>query len=291
MTAHPAPALGAHVSIAGGVATAFPRAQAIGATAVQLFTKTPNQWKDPVIDAGQAEAFAEAGRAAGIAPQHRVVHDSYLINLASPDPTLRERSMASFRAELARCEALGIPWLVSHPGNFMDDREAGIARNADALADCLAAVPGQVTVCLETTAGTGTALGRTFEELAAIRDAIPAALRSRVAFCADTCHLYSAGHDLVGDFDAVWAAWDRVIGLDLLRVLHLNDSKTPFASRKDRHELIAEGSLGAAPFERLMQDPRFDHVVKIIETPKGDDEVTLDTRMLGRLRGYAAHRA
>ena len=142
-------------------------------------------------------------------------------------------------------------------------------------------------VLLETTAGTGTALGRTFEELAALRDAVPTSLQSRVGFCADTCHMYSAGYDLVNAYDDVWERFDQVIGLDHLQCFHLNDSKTPFASYRDRHELIGEGSLGAGPFRRVMRDPRFVNIVKILETPKGEDEVANDRRMLRRLRGYA----
>lgn len=277
--------LGAHVSIAGGVATAPPRGTAIGATALQLFTKTPNQWREPSIDAATAEAFKAAAEASGI--RHYVVHDSYLINLASPDPALRAKSIASFTAELQRCALLGIPHLVSHPGNYMDDHDDGIRRNASAIAECLDRVPDAPMICLETTAGSGTVLGRTFEELAAIRDELPASLRSRIGFCADTCHLYSAGYDLVNDFDGVWRQFDAVLGLAHLRVLHLNDSKHPFASRKDRHELIGEGTLGPAPFQAIMTDTRFAGIPKILETPKGDDEVTLDVRMLERLRGYA----
>ncbi len=277
--------LGAHVSTQGGVPTALGRALAIGASALQVFTKTPNQWREPVLGADVVEAFRrELGRS-GIASI--VSHDSYLINLASPDPALRKRSGASFCAELGRCEALGIPYVVSHPGNFIDERAAGLKRNAQAYTTCLRAVPGRVGVLLETTAGTGTALGSTFEELAELREAIGADVRDRVAFCADTCHLYSAGYDLVRDYDGVWRRWETTIGLAHLRCLHLNDSKTPFNSRRDRHELIAEGSLGAEPFRRIMRDGRFTGVMKILETPKGDDEVTQDRRMLRRLRAYA----
>ena len=142
-------------------------------------------------------------------------------------------------------------------------------------------------VLLETTAGSGTSLGATFDELADLRLAIDESVRHRVAFCADTCHLYSAGYDLVREYDAVWRRWGRTIGFRLLRCLHLNDSKTPFGSRRDRHELIGEGSLGPEPFRRIMRDPRFRRVMKVIETPKGDDEFTLDRRMLRRLRAYA----
>jgi deoxyribonuclease-4 len=215
-----------------------------------------------------------------------VAHDSYLINLASPDPVLATRSAESFTAELRRCDRLGIPAVVSHPGNFIDDREAGLGRNAAAITRCLQAVPGNVMVLLENTAGSGTSLGATFEELAALREAIGESVRHRIAFCADTCHLYSAGYDLVREYDAVWRRWETTIGFALLRCLHLNDSKTPFGSRRDRHELVGEGSLGPDPFRRIMRDPRFRPVMKVIETPKGDDEFTFDRRMLRRLRAY-----
>jgi len=216
-----------------------------------------------------------------------VGHDSYLINLASPDPVLSSRSEAAFVAELRRCEAFGIPLLVSHPGNYLDDRNAGLARNAAAYTRSLRAVPGRVVVLLETTAGCGTSLGSNFEELALLRDLIGDDVRHLVAFCADTCHLYSAGYDLVGDYDGVWRRWDEILGLENLRCLHLNDSKTPFASCRDRHELIGEGSLGPGPFRRIMTDPLLTHAIKILETPKGDDQVKADRRMLRRLRSYA----
>jgi deoxyribonuclease IV len=147
-------------------------------------------------------------------------------------------------------------------------------------------------VLLETTAGCGTGLGRTFEELASLRALIADDVRHRVAFCADTCHLYSSGYDLVGDYDGVWRRWDQILGLDSLHCIHLNDSTTPFASCRDRHELIGEGTLGPPPFRRLMTDPRFSRTIKILETPKGKDEVTADRKMLRRLRAYsrASHR-
>lgn len=276
--------LGAHVSIQGGVDTAPARGLAIGATAIQVFTKTPNQWREPTLGAGICAAFRRAVEKSGL--RAVISHDSYLINLASPDPRLSARSVAAFTAELRRCRALGIRHVVSHPGNYIDDRDLGLRRNAAAYARCLRAVPGGPMVLLETTAGTGTALGSTFEELARLRALIPPALRRRIGFCADTCHLYSAGYDLVGDFDAVWARWDRVLGRGSLRALHLNDSKTPFGSRRDRHELIGEGSLGPKPFRRLMTDPRFARVIKILETPKGDHPTAMDRKMLRRLRAY-----
>jgi len=250
-----------------------------------VFTKTPNQWREPVLTEESRTAFRRERDRSEIASI--VAHDSYLINLASPDPVLAARSAESFTAELRRCDGLGIPALVSHPGNFIDDREAGLGRNAAVITRCLQDVPGDVMLLLETTAGSGTALGATFEELAALREAIGASVRHRIAFCADTCHLYSAGYDLVQEYDAVWRRWEKTIGFAHLRCLHLNDSKTPFGSRRDRHELVGEGSLGPEPFRRIMRDPRFRSVMKVIETPKGDDEVTFDRRMLRRLRAYA----
>jgi deoxyribonuclease IV len=277
--------LGAHVSVQGGVEKAPVRGKAIGATAIQVFTKTPSQWREPDISVESCTAFRRECERFQLS--NIVAHDSYLINLATPDRTLSARSQASFMAELRRCEAFGIPYLVSHPGNYMDSRSAGLARNAAAYTRSLLKVPGSVMVLLETTAGCGTALGSTFEELATLHAMIGDEVRHRVAFCADTCHLYSAGYDLVGDYDGVWQRWDDIIGLDHLYCLHLNDSKTPFASCRDRHELIGEGSLGPAPFRRIMTDLRLGHAIKILETPKGDDGVTADRKMLRRLRRYA----
>ena len=278
--------LGAHVSSAGGTPQAPPRAHAIGATAMQLFTKQANRWAERACEGDECSAFAAALGETTV--QATVSHDSYLINLASPDPELRARSLESFVAELTRCESLGIQYLVSHPGNYMDDRGSGIARNAEAIAEALERVPGRTVLALESTAGSGTALGATFEELAELLGRLPAEQQQRVGVCLDSCHVYSAGYDLVRDYDGVLARFDAVLGLDRLQVLHLNDSKTPFASRKDRHELIGEGSLGEAPFRRLMTDARLAHVPRVIETPKGDDATATDTRMLERLRGYEA---
>jgi deoxyribonuclease-4 len=277
--------LGAHVSTQGGVTEAPARGRAIGANAIQVFTKTPNQWRERPLDPAAPRAFRAALEANGI--RAVVSHDSYLINLASPDPALRRRSEASFVAELGRCEALGIPFVVSHPGNFIDDRAAGLRRNAESYARCLAAVPGRVRVAVETTAGSGTALGATFEELRALADAMPAAARRRIVFCADTCHLWAAGYDLVGAYDGVIAALDRILGLERLVCFHLNDSRGARGSHLDRHALVGEGTLGREPFRRVMSDPRLDHVIRIIETPKGEDMVSNDRRMLRRLRAFA----
>lgn len=284
MSRRPGPLLGAHVSIQGGVSLAPQRGRRIGATVIQIFTKTPSQWREPVISDEEARRFRHQMKRNAI--RTAVSHDSYLINLASPDRRLRRRSITCFKGELQRCRQLGIPFVVSHPGNFTTRRPAGLRRNADAYAECLGAVPGP-GVLIETTAGAGTVLGSSFEELAELRERLPWKLRRRVGFCADTCHLYSAGYDLVDAWREVWERWDRLVGFRHLRCLHLNDSKTTLASRRDRHELIAQGSIGAAPFRRIMRERRFEPIIKIIETPKGDDDVTNDARMLRRLRRYA----
>jgi deoxyribonuclease-4 len=277
--------LGAHVSTQGGVEHAPERGAMIGATAIQIFTKTPSQWREPAIAPAQVKAFRAGIVAADI--RAVVAHDSYLINLASPDERLQERSRQSFVRELQRCRALGIPWVVSHPGNFMDERAAGLERNARGYGVCLAAVPGEVGVLIEGTAGAGTALGARFEELRALREALPAIARPRVGFCLDTAHLHAAGYDVTGDIDGVWDRFDREVGLEHLKCLHLNDSKAASGSHLDRHEWIAEGTIGAAAFRRIMRDSRFVAVIKIIETPKRDDPVRYDRRMLRRLRAYA----
>ncbi len=277
------PLLGAHVSSAGGASRAPARGAEIGATAIQIFTKTPNQWREPTLSPAEVKRFRAECRRLSIGVV--LSHDSYLINLASPDDELRRRSIECFKNELRRSRALGIRFVVSHPGNHRDGRVAGLERNADAYAECLAAVRGPA-VLIETTAGMGTALGSTFEQLAELRRLVPGRLRRRVGFCADTCHLYAAGYDLVNDWSRVWRAWDRVVGLRHLRCLHLNDSKSPFRSHHDRHELIGEGTLGSEPFRRIMRDRRFRDTIKIIETPKGTDPVRTDRKMLNRLRRY-----
>ena len=276
--------LGAHVSAAGGTGNAPPRAAAIGATAMQIFTKQANRWAERECEAGECGTFAEALAASGVATTN--AHDSYLINLASPDPVLRARSIDSFAAELRRCHALSLHALVSHPGNYMDDRASGLARNADGIAQALEREPGPTMLLLETTAGQGTVLGATFEEMAALVEAIPAALRHRVGVCVDTAHVFAAGYDLATDYDGVWQRFGDTVGFERLHMMHLNDSKAPFGSRKDRHELIGEGAIGEGAFRRIMTDPRLAAVPKVIETPKGDDAETTDRRMLELLRSY-----
>lgn len=277
--------LGAHVSVAGGVETAPGRARDIWSLNLQLFTKQPNRWAEPSLAPESVELFARERAAHEL----RVAgsHDSYLINLASPRPDLWTRSLASFQAELERCAALSLDFLVTHPGNATDgDLPSGVARNAEAVARALDQVEGPTRLLLEITAGSGTSIGGSMEALADILERIPEPHRSRVGVCFDTCHAYSAGYDLVEDYDGVWARFEDVLGLDRLGLFHLNDSKHPLGSRKDRHEHIAQGTLGEKPFRRIMTDPRFVEIPKVLETPKGDDLVTLDRENLGRLRRY-----
>ncbi len=267
------------------MANAPVRGAEIEATAIQIFTKQPNRWAEKPYVPQDAAAFREGIGAAGIG--FACAHDSYLINLATPDPVLRDRSLASFVAELERARDLGLDAVVTHPGNATDgDSPRGLAQNAALIERAMAAVDAPTWVLLETTAGAGNVLGARFEELAEMIERIAEPLRSRVGICFDTCHAYSAGYDLVGDYEGVMRELDGTVGLDRLRLFHLNDSQKPFASRKDRHAGISEGSLGEAPFRSIMNDPRFAAVPKVLETPKGDDPVAADRRNLDRLRSY-----
>lgn len=279
--------LGAHVSTAGGVQNAPSRAAEIDAVVLQLFTKQPSRWAEPRLDADTVRSFREE-RA-----KHRIAvaaaHDSYLINLSSPDRRLREMSSRSFEAELRRCALLDLDLLVTHPGNATDgDVEAGIVRNAGAIGEALERVEGRTRLLLELTAGSGTSVGGSFERLASILERIPAAHLDRVGVCFDTCHAYSAGYDLVEDYDGVWTAFGRLLGLERLGLIHLNDSRTAFGSRRDRHENIGAGTLGREPFRRLLRDERLRRVPKILETPKGDDAVAADRANLALLRSFRA---
>ena len=275
--------LGAHVSASGGVDQAPARARDIDAAVLQLFTKQPSRWAESVIDEATAEAFKTARAEHGITVAG--AHDSYLINLSTPDRRLWRMSQRSFEAELRRCALLELDFLVTHPGNATDQEyEAGLERNAKGVTESLEAVDGPTRVLLEITAGSGTSVGATFENLQTIIEMIPADQRHRVGVCFDTCHAFSAGYDLVDDYDGVWTAFDDVIGLDRLGLLHLNDSQHPFDSRKDRHEAIGEGSLGLEPFRRIVLDERLVGVPKVLETPKGDDGEQADIRNLTVLR-------
>jgi deoxyribonuclease IV len=276
--------LGAHMSIAGGMETAVERAVAAGATALQVFTKSSNQWAARPFSHGEPGRFRAAVRAAGLTGV--VAHGSYLINLCSPDDALWERSIEACALELERSGALGIPWLVTHPGGHMGRGEDfGIGRMAEAIDRIHARVAGrEASLALETTAGQGTILGHRFEQIAAIiaRLADP----GRLGVCLDTCHVFAAGYDLrtPTTYDGTLRRFDDAIGLDRLIAVHVNDSKQGLGSRVDRHEHVGRGHLGLEAFRSLMNDPRLTRVPLVLETPKGDDGRE-DVANLGRLVG------
>jgi deoxyribonuclease-4 len=260
------------MSIAGGCDRAVWAAHAVAFQTVQLFTKNNKTWRAPPLSAEQAEAFRLAlGRTGIVGP---VAHTSYLINLASPDEALRGRSIAAMVDEVQRCQGLGITDLVVHPGAHMGDGEgAGLARVAAALDEIHRRTEGaDVVIDLETTAGQGTNLGYRFEQLRAILERV--ARPERLGVCADTCHIFAAGYPLgtSGEYDETIGRLDRCVGLDRLRVWHLNDSCRECGSRVDRHAAIGAGRLGLEPFRYLVNDPRFRDLPMILETPKGTED-------------------
>ena len=262
---------GAHMSISGGVGKSFARGASIGVEAMQIFAKNERQWQaKPYADADVAFYKTEAERT-GIGPV--IVHDSYLINLASPDDALWQKSMAAFADELERCAALGIPYLVTHPGAHVGSGEdAGIARQVEAMNRLFEqGVGGDVMVLLETTAGQGTVLGWRFDQLARMIEGVR--LNERIGICIDTCHILAAGYDIRTPeaYAATMQDFDRTVGLDRVRALHLNDSQKDLGSRVDRHTHIGEGAVGLEAFRLLVNDPRLQHLPMVIETPKGDD--------------------
>ena len=279
------------MSIAGGCDRAVRAAQAIGFDTVQLFTKNNNQWHGKPLSAEDVATFRRVLRETRL--RHATAHDCYLINLASPDADLYRRSVEAFVVELQRVEALGLAYLVTHPGAHVDSgEEAGLERVARALDEALARCPGfRVKVLLETTAGQGTCLGRTFEHLASILDRVRAP--ERLGVCVDTCHIFAAGYPLAGarDYNETFDALDRAVGPGRVRVWHLNDSLRERGSRVDRHAGLGRGRMGLEPFWRLVRDPRTAGLPLILETPQGiEDGAELDAVNLGVLRRLAARK-
>lgn len=268
--------LGAHMSIAGGYYKALELGQKNCCTVVQLFTKNASQWAGKPLTDDDSRLFMEFRDSVPFANTDLVAHDSYLINLASPDDALWEKSVEAFAHELDRCEALGIPNLVTHAGAHMGSgEERGLERIASAIERVVGARPGQdVMVLLETTAGQGTSLCYAFEHLRDVRQMLSDEARARVGVCWDTCHLLAAGFDFSDEYryERMVESFDRIVGLDTLRAIHMNDSKKGLGSRVDRHEHIGKGALGLEPFRFIMNDPRFENVPKILETPKEGDK-------------------
>jgi deoxyribonuclease-4 len=262
---------GTHASASGGVDKALQRAVDVGATSCQIFSKNERQWRAKPLEPDVVERFREERERTGI--RQVISHASYLINLASPKEELIEKSMGGFTEELERAHTLGLQGVVLHPGahtgSGVDVGIAKIAESLNRLHDQLPHITSRTL--LETTAGQGTALGRSFEEIAAIMDQVEA--RDRIGVCLDTCHIFAAGYDIrtAEGCMQVMDDFDRVIGLENLRALHLNDSKMPFASNKDRHEQIGEGEIGIDAFRALLNDTRLSGLPGVLETEKDPD--------------------
>jgi deoxyribonuclease IV len=279
---------GAHQSIAGGFAKAVERAVETGCECLQVFTRNINQWKTTPIDPDEAAAFRQAVREAGLALV--VAHDSYLINPASADPELRNKSIAALADELRRAELLGIPWVVAHPGAAGDQPlSKAVDRAARGIAAALRKTKGLAAgILIETTAGQGSCLGASFAEIGRMLeliDAVPG-LAKRVGVCLDTCHVFAAGYPLSPReaLDETLADFDEAIGLERLKLIHANDSKKPLGSRVDRHEAIGKGEIGRAAFKLIVNHPKLAGIPLILETPKeGPDGKPTPARDRGNL--------
>ena len=269
--------IGAHVSASGGVENAPLNAKEIGANAFALFTKNQRQWVSAPLTAKSVELFKENCINSGFDASYIMPHDSYLINLGNPDEEAIQKSRAAFIDEMQRCEQLGLKMLNFHPGSHLN--KISIEQCLDEIAAninlALSKTSG-VTAVIENTAGQGSNVGNKFEEIRYIIDRIDD--KSRVGVCIDTCHTYSAGYDIVNDYEGVFTEFERVVGLEYLKGIHLNDTKKPLGSRVDRHESLGLGLLGMDFFKRFMQDPRFDNMPIILETPdesRWADEIAL----------------
>jgi deoxyribonuclease-4 len=283
------PLFGAHLSVAGGLHNAVAAAVALRCDTLQIFTKNANTWAADPLTEGAVREFRRAAREARL--RDLAAHDSYLINLASPDDALFAKSVEALAVEMARAEALGLAYLVTHPGAHVGSgEEAGLARVAAGLDAVHARCAGfAVRLLVETTAGQGTSLGWRFEQIAAIFQRAKCA--DRMAVCFDTCHAFAAGYPLgpEADYAATFQQFDDLVGLMRLKFFHVNDSAKPLGSRVDRHAGIGLGEIGAVAFRRLVNDPRFAHLPMVLETPKEDDDGNaMDPVNLKVLRGFSA---
>jgi deoxyribonuclease IV len=261
---------GAHMSIAGGIYRAFERGSLVRCRTIQIFLKSSNQWKAKILNEQDRILFQNAQKKTAIHPV--LAHDSYLINLASPDLNLYRQSCDALVEELKRGNFLGIPWLVMHPGAHMGSgTKTGVARVAKALVQALDIVEPPIGLLLENTAGQGSSLGWRFEQLAAILEQVGNS--DRVGVCLDTCHAFAAGYDIRTEagYEETLREFDRLIGLEKIRAFHVNDSKKELGSRVDRHDHIGKGFIGLDAFRSLVNDKRFIAIPKILETPKGAD--------------------
>lgn len=260
--------IGPHVSAAGGVAQTPVLAAELGAKAFALFTRNPSRWRSPAIKEAEADLFKKNCSDLGFTPDYILPHDSFLINLGSPAEDKLQLSRAAFLDEFRRCEQLGLTMLNFHPGSHLNEMEEDscLQRIAQSINLALSETEG-VTAVIESTAGQGSNLGHRFEHLARIIDLVED--KSRVGVCVDTCHTLAAGYDLStsAGYEETWKEFDRIVGLNYLRGMHLNDSKKGVGSRVDRHASIGTGALGREFFTMLMRDPRFDNIPLILETP------------------------
>ena len=289
------PLFGAHMSVAGGLPRAVERAVVHRCDALQIFSKNANQWRGRPLPPEEIREFRAKVKAARIGPV--VSHASYLINLATTNPGLRQQSLEAMGDELDRAEALGLLGVVLHPGAYTAGCEAdGLRLIAECLLELLGARRrGRTLVLLEHTAGQGTALGATFEQLASIIAKMSG--HRRVGVCLDTCHLLASGYDLCSPegYASTFKQFGRLVGFERLKAFHMNDSKKPLGSRVDRHEHIGQGFLGLEPFRRIVNDGRFRGLPMLLETPKGEGKPTgpitidpLDERNLNALRSLIA---
>ncbi len=284
----PAPRLiGAHMPTSGGLHNALTSGKAIGCTAVQLFTKSPKQWfaSPPLPEA--IEKFRAVRAETGI--EFVCAHDSYLINLAAPDPDVMEKSLRAFATELENADALGLSWVVTHMGAHLKQGEdAAYARLIESIKTILDATDTagyHVGIAMETTAGQGTGLGWQFEQIAHVLQEVGG--HPRLGVCLDTCHIFVAGYDLCEPeaYEATITQFDKTIGLNNLKIIHANDAKKPLGSRVDRHEHIGDGEIGAGAFTRLINDPRLTHLPFIVETPESEEMHAVNVQRLREMAG------
>lgn len=264
--------IGAHVSVAGGVANAPINAHSIGAKAFALFTRNPNRWVAKPLDSKDIDSFKRNCDTYGYTPDHILPHDSYLINLGAPEGENYSKSLIAFEDEMVRCGMLGLTMLNFHPGSHLNvmTGEECLTRIATSINRILDRTSG-VKAVIENTAGQGSNLGYTLEQIGFIVDKTYD--KSRIGVCIDTCHAFAAGYDLSNaqSYNRFWQDFDEIIGLDYLCGMHLNDSKKGLGSKVDRHHSIGKGELGADAFRLIMNDPRLDNIPIILETP--DDSI------------------
>ncbi len=276
------PLLGAHVSIAGGVAESLARGARIGCDSIQIFTKSTRQWASKPYTMEEVAAFKRNRKEYGITIV--IAHDSYLLNLGAPDAMLRKKSIVNFIDELERCEMLGVPYLVAHPGSHVGSGEAaGLKTIAASIDEAHASCGGfRTRIALEITAGQGSNLGCTFEQMGRIFDAVKE--NERLGLCFDTEHAFASGYDIrtAEGYERTLGELDEKIGLDRIVAFHLNDSLKPFNSHVDRHEHIGKGYIGIEPFERLINDPRFAGIAMCLETEHGEEmkDIAADLKTL-----------